>query len=134
MSDVAANLAAVRERIARAADRARRDPASIALVAVSKLHDAEAIRAAYDAGQRRFGENYVQELDEKVSALAALAEIEWHFIGHLQRNKVKPVLRARHLSARSLSGDRPRSVQRSGGDFHRRFDGLFSRVGTFGRL
>ena len=97
LRDVAANLAAVRERIARAADRARRDPASIALVAVSKLHDADAIRAAYEAGQRRFGENYVQELDEKVSALAALAEIEWHFIGHLQRNKVKPVLRARPI-------------------------------------
>lgn len=95
MTDVAASLAEVRARIARAADRARRDPASIALVAVSKMHDATAVRAAYDAGQRLFGENYVQELDEKARVLEALPGIEWHFIGHLQRNKVKTVLRAR---------------------------------------
>jgi len=93
-SVIAENLAAVRDRIARAAERAGRDPASVALVAVSKLHDASAIRAAYDAGQRRFGENYVQELDGKASALASLPDLEWHFIGHLQRNKVKAVLRA----------------------------------------
>ena len=95
MSSIAENLAAVRERIARAADRARRDPASVALIAVSKMHDAAAIRAAYEAGQRRFGENYVQELDAKATELAALSDLEWHFIGHLQRNKVKAVLRAR---------------------------------------
>jgi pyridoxal phosphate enzyme (YggS family) len=96
MTDVAANLRAVRERIARAAERARRDPSTIALLAVSKLHDAAAIRAAYDAGQRRFGENYAQELDGKREALAApCPDIEWHFIGHLQRKKVKTVLRAR---------------------------------------
>jgi pyridoxal phosphate enzyme (YggS family) len=94
MTNVAANLRVVREQIARAADRARRDPASVALVAVSKLHDASMIRAAYEAGQRDFGENYVQELEDKASALAALPELAWHFIGHLQRNKVKAVLRA----------------------------------------
>lgn len=97
MTDVAANLAAVRAQIARAAERARRDPASIGLVAVSKLHEAAAIEAAYAAGQRAFGENYVQELEGKASALAAHADIAWHFIGHLQRNKVKSVLRARPL-------------------------------------
>lgn len=95
MTEVAANLSAVRARIARAAERAQRDPASIALVAVSKMHDAAAIAAAHEAGQRRFGENYVQELDAKASALEARSGIEWHFIGHLQRNKVKAVLRAR---------------------------------------
>jgi pyridoxal phosphate enzyme (YggS family) len=95
MTDVAANLRTVHDAIARAAERAKRDPASIALVAVSKLHEASMIRAAYEAGQRRFGENYVQELEGKASALADLPGIEWHFIGHLQRNKVKSVLRAR---------------------------------------
>ena len=95
MIDVAANLARVRDQIARAAERAGRDPTSVALIAVSKLHDTDAIRAAYDAGQRRFGENYVQEIEQKASALVtACPEIEWHFIGHLQRNKVKAVLRA----------------------------------------
>lgn len=95
MTEIAAKLAEVRARIARAAERARRDPAGVALVAVSKMHDASAVRAAYEAGQRLFGENYVQELDEKARALEALPGIEWHFIGHLQRNKVKTVLRAR---------------------------------------
>ncbi len=94
MTDVAANLRVVRDRIARAAERARRDPASVALVAVSKLHDAAAIRAAYEAGQRSFGENYVQELEGKASELASLEGLVWHFIGHLQRNKVKAVLHA----------------------------------------
>lgn len=91
MTNVAANLAAVRERIVRTAERAGRDPASVVLIAVSKLHGVDAIRAACDAGQRRFGENYVQELDDK---RAALSDVEWHFIGHLQRNKVKTVLQA----------------------------------------
>ncbi len=105
MNDVAASLARVREQLARAADRAKRDPASIALVAVSKLHDASAIRAAYDVGQRLFGENYVQELDEKARALASLPDLAWHFIGHLQRNKVKTVLAA-HPVIHTLDSER----------------------------
>ncbi|MCC6216416.1 MAG: YggS family pyridoxal phosphate-dependent enzyme [Polyangiaceae bacterium] len=84
---VASRLAAVRERVARAAERAGRSPP--ALVAVSKLQPAEAIRAAYAAGQRDFGENYVQELEAKARELADLEELRWHFIGHLQRNKAK---------------------------------------------
>lgn len=88
---IAARLAAVRARIARACERAGRDPAAVTLVAVSKRHPAEAVREAMDAGQRIFGENYAQELVQK----AALVEgAEWHFIGHLQRNKVKAVLGA----------------------------------------
>src|SRR6185369_17492318 len=59
----------------------------------SKSKPAEAIRAAYEAGQRDFGENYVQELEEKARALADLAGITWHAIGRLQRNKVKNVVR-----------------------------------------
>lgn len=62
-------------------------PQDVRLVAVSKFHPAEAIQAAYDAGQRIFGESKVQEMDEKHGKLPE--DIEWHFIGHLQTNKVK---------------------------------------------
>src|ERR1700741_308682 len=78
---------AVRERIARAAGAARRDPAAIRLLAVSKGQSAEAIRAAYALGQRAFGENYVQEALAKNAALVDLVDIEWHLIGPLQSNK-----------------------------------------------
>ncbi len=94
MSDAAAiasALAAVRTRIDDAARAAGRDPATVKLLAVSKTHPPEAVRAAYDAGQRAFGENYAQELAEKAEALRDLADIEWHFIGHLQSNKAKLV-------------------------------------------
>jgi len=89
VSSIAENLAAVRGRIAAAARAAGRDPAEVALVAVSKTKPPEAIREAYAAGQRVFGENYAQELEAKARALADLADIEWHFIGHLQSNKAK---------------------------------------------
>jgi PLP dependent protein len=64
-------------------------PAGVTLVAVSKTQPAEAIREAYAAGQRDFGENYAQEWREKADALADLADLRWHFIGALQTNKVK---------------------------------------------
>lgn len=64
-------------------------PAGVTLVAVSKTQPAEAIREAYAAGQRDFGENYAQEWREKADALADLVELRWHFIGGLQTNKVK---------------------------------------------
>ena len=89
MSSVFDNLARVRERIARAAARAGRDPGSIALMAVSKTVEPERIREAYHAGIRTFGENRVQEFAEKVSRLTDLANAEWHLIGHLQTNKAK---------------------------------------------
>jgi pyridoxal phosphate enzyme (YggS family) len=91
MGDVARNLAAVRARVEHAARRAGRDPAAVTLVAVSKLHPADAIREAHAAGQRHFGENYAQELRDKAGELADLDGLRWHFIGHLQRNKVKHV-------------------------------------------
>ncbi|MDQ3034365.1 MAG: YggS family pyridoxal phosphate-dependent enzyme [Myxococcota bacterium] len=90
-SAIAERLAEVRARIAAACARAGRDASSVALVAVSKTHDAAAVRAAYDAGQRLFGENYVQELVQKARALEDLEDVRWHFIGHLQRNKSKDV-------------------------------------------
>src|SRR5205809_5925381 len=83
-----ARLAAVRERIARAAGRAGRDPASIRLVAVSKTFDAAHVRAAADAGQIDFGENKVQEGAQKMEETAGLP-IRWHLVGHLQSNKAR---------------------------------------------
>jgi pyridoxal phosphate enzyme (YggS family) len=91
VSAVTENLAAVRERIDRAAIAAGRDPASVRLVAVSKKKPAEAIREAYAAGQRVFGENYAQEMANKADELSDLEDLEWHFIGHLQSNKAKLV-------------------------------------------
>lgn len=86
--DISSNLANVRERIAAAARRAGRSPDEIALMAVSKTFPAAAIRAAYDAGQRLFGENRVQEFAEKAGELLGLP-IAMHLIGHLQSNKAK---------------------------------------------
>jgi PLP dependent protein len=76
---VAENVAALRAAL----------PAGVTLVAVSKTQPAEAIREAYAAGQRDFGENYAQEWREKADALADLGDLRWHFIGALQTNKVK---------------------------------------------
>ena len=80
-------LLAVRERIARSAERARRDPAGILLLAVTKVFPAETLREAYDLGLRDFGENYVQEFERKAPEVADLAEARFHLIGHLQSNK-----------------------------------------------
>jgi pyridoxal phosphate enzyme (YggS family) len=85
----------VRNRIERACKRAGRDPSSVRLVAVSKGHSEEVIRAGYALGLRVFGENYAQELAAKASALSDLTEIRWRFIGHLQRNKIKLIEHAR---------------------------------------
>jgi PLP dependent protein len=87
MGTVADNLNAVQERIAKAAARVGRDPEGVTLVAVTKTMPVERIREAIDAGQRVFGENRVQEAQAKVEALGR--EVQWHLIGHLQRNKVK---------------------------------------------
>jgi pyridoxal phosphate enzyme (YggS family) len=87
MDDLARNLANVRDRISRAADRARRDPAGVLLLAVTKIFPADAIRAAYDLGLREFGENYVQEFEGKAPLVGDLAGSRFHLIGHLQSNK-----------------------------------------------
>jgi pyridoxal phosphate enzyme (YggS family) len=93
MTTIAARLDAVRARIDDAARRAGRNPADVKLLAVSKTWPAEAVREAAIAGQRAFGENYVQEGVDKVEALRALG-LEWHFIGPLQSNKTRPVANA----------------------------------------
>ena len=89
-------IAAVRERIRRAAERAGRDPSAVALVAVSKTVPASAVLAAAEAGLRVFGESRVQEASAKVSAVRgawAGDPLTWRMVGHVQRNKVKLVLR-----------------------------------------
>ena len=93
MTTIAANLQAVRERIAAACVAARRPVAAVELLAVSKTWPAAAVRDAAAAGQRRFGESYVQEAVPKVAALRDL-DLEWHFIGPLQSNKTRPVAEA----------------------------------------
>jgi pyridoxal phosphate enzyme (YggS family) len=90
MDAIATNLEEIRHRIAEAAERAGRDPASIRLVAVSKTYPAEAVAAATTTGQRVFGESRVQESRDKIPACPP--GLEWHFIGHLQKNKVRQAL------------------------------------------
>lgn len=92
LSEIPVRLASVRERIRRAAVASGRAPESVRLLAVSKFQPLEAIHAAYAAGQRDFGENYVQELREKASLLANLPDLRLHLIGHLQTNKVRQVI------------------------------------------
>ena len=87
MSPIAANLQAVRRRISEALQG---DNRAVTLVAVSKSQSPEAIRAAFDAGCRDFGESYAQEAFPKISQLRALAAT-WHFIGHLQSNKARDI-------------------------------------------
>jgi PLP dependent protein len=86
---IADNLVQVRSRIDAAARRAGRNPAEITLVAVSKTFDADHVRAAWEAGQRDFGENKVQEAERKIAATTALAGARWHLIGHVQSNKAR---------------------------------------------
>ncbi|AYH45396.1 YggS family pyridoxal phosphate-dependent enzyme [Azoarcus sp. DN11] len=90
MTTIAANLQAVRERVARAAIAAGRGPDEVLLLAVSKTWPAYCVAEAADAGQRLFGENYVQEGVAKLAELKS-RELEWHFIGPLQSNKTRPV-------------------------------------------
>lgn len=90
-------LSAVRAQIEQATLRAGRPGGSVKLVAVSKTKPVAAIREAYAAGQRDFGENYAQELVEKANALRDLSELRFHFIGTLQRNKARDVVSAAAL-------------------------------------
>jgi pyridoxal phosphate enzyme (YggS family) len=90
MENVAGNLERVRLEIAEAAKKAGRAADSIELVAISKTHEAEKVRAAFDAGQPLFGESRVQEARTKIPQLPAA--VRWHFVGRLQRNKIRHAL------------------------------------------
>jgi hypothetical protein len=95
MGSIGSNLQEVKRRIAVACASAGQEAKSVTLLAVSKTFPAEAVRAAFAAGQREFGENYVQEALDKIDALTDLRpDIEWHLIGPLQSNKTRPVAHA----------------------------------------
>jgi PLP dependent protein len=102
-------LAEVRERIARACERSGRDPASVTLLAVTKVFPASVIQDAYSLGLREFGENYVQEFEEKAPAVASLEGARFHLIGHLQSNKSR---RAAELFHTIQTVDSPRLAAR----------------------
>jgi pyridoxal phosphate enzyme (YggS family) len=101
MPDISKNLHIVQERIARAAESAKRDPREITLVAAGKTFPPESLLAAYQAGVRHFGENRVEEAREKIPAVDArtdpAAPITWYMIGHLQRRKAKEALALFHV-------------------------------------
>jgi pyridoxal phosphate enzyme (YggS family) len=115
MNAIADNLQAVRARISRAAQAARRDEKAVTLLAVSKTHAASRISEARAAGQRAFGENYVQEALEKMTAAP---DLEWHLIGPLQSNKTRVVAERfqwvqtvdREKIAKRLSEQRPAAL------------------------
>lgn len=117
MAAIRDNLQAVRLRIARAALACGRDPGTVRLLAVSKTHSAARVDEAYHAGQRAFGENYVQEALAKMDALR-LRGIEWHLVGPLQSNKTRAVAERfdwvhtieSERIARRLSGQRPKAM------------------------
>lgn len=115
MHKINEKLTRVTARLRIAAQNANRNPKDIALIAASKTQSAATIQSAYNAGQRRFGENYLQEALEKQSSLSALSNIEWHFLGPIQSNKTRAI--AEHFSwvhcierfkiAKRLSKQRP---------------------------
>ncbi|MCR5033466.1 MAG: YggS family pyridoxal phosphate-dependent enzyme [Lachnospiraceae bacterium] len=98
METIRENLAAVHAVMEEACKKVGRDPKEVTLLAVSKTKPMELLKEAYEAGERSFGENYVQELTEKIKETeedppyTALSGISWHMIGHLQRNKVKYIV------------------------------------------
>ena len=92
MNSLQASRNQVLQHIADACKQAQREPETVQLLAVSKTHPSESLREMYQTGQRAFGENYLQEALDKIENLNDL-DIEWHFIGHVQRNKTK------HLAA-----------------------------------
>jgi PLP dependent protein len=119
MSMLTQNLQAVHQRIHGACQLAGREPVSVGLICVSKTQPASAVQAAFEAGERHFGENYVQEALEKIQLLAGLrAQLHWHFIGPLQSNKSREV--AEHFDwvhsvdslklAQRLSSQRPAAL------------------------
>ena len=121
-SPIADNLARVRDRMAEAALRAGRSPEEVTLVAVSKIQPAAAVREAFDAGQRVFGENYVQEAIAKMDALPA--EAVWHMVGRLQSNKAK-VAAARFRAVQTVDSPKlARALERHAAEAGKPVEGL----------
>ncbi|KAA8735034.1 YggS family pyridoxal phosphate-dependent enzyme [Acinetobacter qingfengensis] len=117
MQQYAKQYEKVLQKIQSACQQSDRDPQSVQLLAVSKMHSTQSIEAFYQLGQRAFGENYLQEALEKIDVLQAL-QIEWHFIGHVQRNKTKHLAEKfdwvhgvdRLIIAERLSSQRPEQL------------------------
>jgi len=118
MSSIATHLQELQQQIAVIAEQARRAPGSVQLLAVSKTFGPSAVMEAVHAGQRAFGENYLQEALDKIDAVKALAPeqvLQWHFIGPIQSNKTRPIAERfdwvhsvdREKVARRLSEQRP---------------------------
>ncbi len=96
--EIAANIAAIRQRMANACERAHRAPEAVTLIAVTKTQPPERIVEAYQAGARHFGENYVQEaLSKRQNPALEWPDAIWHFIGHLQSNKARDVVSRFHI-------------------------------------
>src|SRR5437667_3859185 len=90
MGEIQKHLERVRAQIAEAAEKSGRQPADVELVAITKTHDAERVREAHEAGQEVFGESRVQEARAKIPELPS--NLRWHFVGHLQKNKIRYAL------------------------------------------
>jgi len=122
MDHIAQHLAEIRQQLAEAARRAGRAPGDVRLVAVSKTHPAAAVAAAAAAGQNIFGESRVQEAREKIPACPD--GLQWHFIGHLQKNKIRqalPLFQFFH----SIDGEAlARGLDRVAGEMGRTVEGL----------
>lgn len=118
MPSIATRLETVRRRIREAEKAANRELGSVTLLAVSKMQPVDALQQAIAAGQREFGENYLQEAADKQDALADATDLHWHFIGPLQSNKTKPAAARfdwvhsvdRLKLARRLDGQRPEGL------------------------
>ena len=120
---IADRLAEVQRRLEQAARASGRDPAEIRLVAVSKVHPAARVREAVSAGIRRLGENRVQEAVGKAAELADL-DLEWHLIGHLQKNKVRHAVRLFHTIHSVDSADLLTRIDRIAAEEDRRLSAL----------
>ena len=106
-TDITQNLEQVRSQISEAAKKSGRSPDEIQLIAVSKTHDAEKVRAAFDAGQEIFGESRVQEARVKIPLLPSA--VRWHFIGRLQKTKCDTHCRCSNFFTASIRFRWPRT-------------------------
>ncbi len=121
VSGIAEGIESIRAELVRAIEKAGRAPAEVELVAVSKGHDAEKVRAAIETGQLLFGESKVQEARAKIPMLPS--QSRWHFIGHLQKNKVRHALPLFELIHSVDSLELAKEIDRVGTD-----EGCFPRV------
>ena len=116
MASIAENIERVRELIAQAATKSKRSVDEVELVAISKTHDAAKVREAIEAGQALFGESRVQEARIKIPELPS--NLRWHFVGHLQKNKIRHVLplfeMIHSVDSLALAGDINRIAEEDG--------------------